>query len=123
MDRQHGIGEKNEQNSPNNPPTLYSKNDSDLISGMAHLIEEIEIEVHHVKGHQDGQGRKLNREEELNVIADELAMLALNEEGEINFRSHARNGPELIVDGKIVTSNVAKESRKAAEREDFENWL
>ena len=49
--------------------------------------------------------------------------LALNKEGEINFRSHARNGPELIVDGKIVMSNVAKEMRKAAEREDFENWL
>ena len=38
----------------NNPPTLYSKNDSDLISGISHLIKEMEIEVNHAKGHQDG---------------------------------------------------------------------
>jgi hypothetical protein len=56
----------------NNPPTLHSKYDSDLITGVTYLIKEMEIEINHVKGHQDGQGRKLMREEEVNVLADEL---------------------------------------------------
>lgn len=97
----------------NNPPTLYSKNDSDLMSGVSYLMKEIEIEIKHVKGHQDSQGRKLKREEELNMIANELAAIALNEERKA--KSQDRNGPQLIIEGRIITSNVAKEPRQAAE--------
>lgn len=74
----------------------------------------MEIENNDVKGHQDGQGRKLTREEELNVIADYLASRALNEEGKEETKSHEINGQELIIHRKITTSDFAEERLHAA---------
>lgn len=56
----------------------------------------------------------------MNVIADKLASSALKEGCVGNTKGHARNGPERSIEGRTITSNYAKELRKAAEREELE---
>ena len=46
-----------------NPPTLYSKNDSDLISGIWQILRNVKLKIQHVKGHQDESGKALSRKE------------------------------------------------------------
>ena len=86
-------------------------------------MRNVNLEIQHVKGHQDETGKALSREEKFNVIADELASLELQENYTAEPSNHIRNGPTLEIDGRVITSNLAKELRKAAEKEEFENWM
>lgn len=44
----------------NNPPTMFSKHDSDIMSGVSHGIEDMKVERNSGKGHQDAQGKKFS---------------------------------------------------------------
>lgn len=121
MDRKLGASEKGGENMSKKPPTMYSNNDSDLVTVVSYLIKEMKVEINHVKGHQYSQGKQLSVEEKFNAIADQLATKELQEGSAEESKSHARNGPQLKIDGRIITSNYATELRRAAESEECKN--
>jgi hypothetical protein len=88
---------------------LYSKNDSDLMSGMWKILRNINIEIHHIKCHQGEAGEVLSHEEKFNVLADELASCELREYNTEESTNHMRNGPKLEISGRTITSNFVKE--------------
>lgn len=63
------------------------------------IIEEID----HVKGHQDSTGKVLSTVKKLNLIADKLAMKAVNEVKCCKPEWHESLGAILKIDGKAIT--------------------
>lgn len=53
--------------------------------------------------------------EKFNVIANELASQELRETNIEELMNHSRNGPIKEISGRMITSILAKELRKAAE--------
>ena len=112
--------------------TFWKEGDSDVIDLLAKTREDLpRISTEHIKGHQDDDMEydELPRPAQLNVLADELATLALNEAHE-SSRGQAPNmiplpncGAYLIHNGQYQTSKEEQLLQFAIHEKEMDDYL
>ena len=86
------------------PISANLKNDPNLYCGLRYMVNQINVKtVNHIRGHQDETGKTLSNVEKLNVLADQLASKAVNEERCDEPKWNIVMGLTLKINGKIIT--------------------